>query len=46
MAVGDEEDGLDEAEEEQVERVDLADENSKSDENCRCTETSFQHSRY
>ena len=45
VAVGDEEDGLDEAEEEQLERVDLADENSKGDENCRGTETSFKHSR-
>ena len=45
VAVGDEEDGLDEAEEEQLERVDLADENSKGDENCRGTETSFQHSK-
>ena len=44
VAVGDKEDGLDEAEEEELERVDLPDENAKGDENCGGTETSFQHS--
>ena len=41
MAVGDKEDGLDEAEEEKLERVDLPNENSKGDQNRGGTETSF-----
>ena len=45
VAVGDKEDGLDEAKEEKLEGVDLANEDSKGDQNCRGTETSFQHSR-
>ena len=45
MAVGDKEDGLDEAEEEELEGVDLADEHTKGDQNCRGTKASFQHSR-
>lgn len=44
VAVGDKEDGLYEAEEEKLERVDLPDENAKGDKNCGGTETSFQHS--
>ena len=44
VAVGDKEDGLDEAEEEELERVDLPDENAKGDENRGGTETSLQHS--
>ena len=44
VAVGDKEDGLDEAKEEKLEGVDLANEDSKGDQNCRSTETSFQHS--
>ena len=44
VAVGDKEDGLDEAEEEKLERVDLPDENAKGDQNRGGTETSFQHS--
>ena len=45
VTVGDKEDGLDEAEEEKLEWVDLADEDAKGDQNCRGTETAFQHSR-
>ena len=44
VAVGDKEDGLDEAEEEKLERVDLPNENAKGDQNRGGTETSFQHS--
>ena len=45
VTVGDKEDGLDEAEEEKLEWVDLANEDAKGDQNCRGTETAFQHSR-
>ena len=36
--------GLNEAEDEELERVDLADEDSEADKNCGCTQTSLKHS--
>ena len=44
MAVDDEKDGLNEANDEQLQRIDLADEYSKGDKNSGGTEASLQHS--
>ena len=45
MTVCNKEHGLNEAEDKELERVDLADENPKGDEDCGSAETSFQNSK-
>ena len=44
MTVCNKEHGLNEAEDEELERVDLADEDSEADKNCGSTQTSLKHS--